>query len=76
MISMKKRGKMEKNLAKEVMTDDRKVVEKHRHISRSTRSRFSCLICFSNTYEQNFREMNFAFFLFESLTSLNMKFKT
>ena len=23
--------------------DDRKVVEKHRHISRSTRSRFSCL---------------------------------
>ena len=24
--------------------DDRKVVEKHRHISRSTRSRFSCLI--------------------------------
>ena len=22
---------------------DRKVVEKHRHISRSTRSRFSCL---------------------------------
>ena len=24
---------------------DRKVVEKHRHISRSTRSRFSCLKC-------------------------------
>ena len=43
MVNMKKSGRMEKNLAKEVMTDDRKVVEKHRHISRSTRSRFPCL---------------------------------